>query len=219
MGYTHIDTADAYGNHLEVGEAIKGFDRPTFFLVSKVRPSNLHYRTVIRDCHRMLRELDTPYLDLLLIHWPNESIPIHETLLAFNELIDEKKIKSYGVSNFSNQQLSTALRTETHPITNNQVRFHPYDFDQNLLEFCSSNKIVVTAYSPLGRGDILATPMIQDLTIKYERTPAQICLRWGIQKGVVVIPKTRSEERLKENMDIFDWDLSQADMNRLNSIP
>jgi diketogulonate reductase-like aldo/keto reductase len=218
MGYTHIDTADAYGNHLEVGEGVKGFDRSTFFLVSKVRPSNLHYHTVIQDCQRILRELDTEYLDLLLIHWPNENIPIQETLQAFNELVDEEKIKSIGVSNFTNQHLSGALRVETHPITNNQVRFHPYDFDQDLLTFCNNNNIVVTAYSPLGRGDILSTPTIQDLTNKYERTPAQICLRWGIQKGVVVIPKTGSDERLKENMDIFDWDLSQFDMKRLDSI-
>lgn len=218
LGYTHIDTADAYGNHHEVGEAIKGFDRSSFFLVSKVRPSNLHYRTVIRDCERMLKELNTPYLDLLLIHWPNRNIPIHDTLRGFNELVDEGKIKSIGVSNFSNQQLAEALRTETHPITNNQVLLHPYDFDQDLLDFCSKNNVIVTAYSSLGRGSILTNPVIQDLAITYKRTPAQICLRWGIQKGVVVIPKTSSEARLKENMNIFDWALSHAHMTQLNSL-
>jgi diketogulonate reductase-like aldo/keto reductase len=216
LGYTHIDTADAYGNHREVGEAIKDFDRSSIFLVSKVRPSTLQYRTVLRDCHRMLMELNTSYLDLLLIHWPNMNIPIDDTLRAFNELVETGQIKSIGVSNFSNQQLADALRGERHLITNNQVLLHPYAFDQDLLTFCKTNDVIVTAYSPLGRGNILTTPVIQDLAITYERTPAQICLRWGIQKGVVVIPKTSSEARLKENMDIFDWELSQFDMTRLD---
>jgi diketogulonate reductase-like aldo/keto reductase len=218
LGYTHIDTADAYGNHREVGEAIKDFDRSSFFLVSKVRPSNLQYHTVIQDCHRILRELDTSYLDLLLIHWPNMNIPINDTLRAFNELVDSGQIKSIGVSNFSNLQLADALRVERHPITNNQVLLHPYDFDQDLITFCKKNDVIVTAYSPLGRGNILTTSVIHDLAVTYKRTPAQICLRWGIQKGVVVIPKTSSETRLQENMDIFDWELSQADMTKLDSL-
>jgi diketogulonate reductase-like aldo/keto reductase len=218
LGYTHIDTADAYGNHREVGEAIKDFDRSSFFLVSKVRPSNLQYHTVIQDCHRILRELDTSYLDLLLIHWPNMNIPINDTLRAFNELVDSGQIKSIGVSNFSNLQLADALRVERHPITNNQVLLHPYDFDQDLITFCKKNDVIVTAYSPLGRGNILTTSVIHDLAVTYKRTPAQICLRWGIQKGVVVIPKTSSETRLQENMDIFDWELSQTDMTKLDSL-
>ena len=216
LGYRHIDTADAYGNHREVGEAIKNFDRSSIFLVSKVRPSNLQYRTVLRDCHRMLMELDTPYLDLLLIHWPNRNIPIDDTLRAFNELVEKEQIRSIGVSNFSNQQLADALRAERHPITNNQVLLHPYDFDQDLLTFCKNNDVIVTAYSPLGRGNILTASVIQDMARTYERTPAQICLGWGVQKGVVVIPKTSSEARLRENMDIFDWELSHADMARLD---
>lgn len=216
LGYTHIDTADAYGNHREVGEAIKDFDRSTIFLVSKVRPSNLQYRTVLRDCHRMLIELDTPYLDLLLIHWPNMNIPIDDTLRAFTELVEKEQVRSIGVSNFSNQQLADALRAERHPITNNQVLLHPYDYDQNLLTFCKSNDVIVTAYSPLARGSILTTPIIQGIARTYERTPAQICLRWGVQKRVVVIPKTSSEARLRENMDIFDWEISQTDMTRLD---
>ena len=218
LGYTHIDTADMYGNHQEVGDAIAEFDRTTIYLVSKVRPGNLHYHTVIRDCQRFLRELNTPYLDLLLIHWPNDQIPIQETLRAFDELVDDGMIKSIGVSNFSIRQLRETIRVEGHPITNNQVRFHPYDYDQALLEYCHKQDIVVTAYSPLGRARILYHTIIQDTAYKYGRTPAQICLRWALQKGTVVIPKTSSETRLKENMDIFDWDLSQDDMRHLNEL-
>jgi 2,5-diketo-D-gluconate reductase B len=216
LGYTHIDTADMYGNHQEVGDAIAAFDRARIYVVSKVRPGNLHYQTVIRDCQRFLHELNTPYLDLLLIHWPNEQIPIQETLRAFNALVDDGAIKSIGVSNFSIRQVREAMQVEGHPITTNQVRFHPYDYDQALLEYCHEQGIVVTAYSPLGRARILHHPIIQDVAHKYGRTPAQICLRWALQKGAVVIPKTSSETRLKENMDIFDWALSQADMQRLS---
>jgi 2,5-diketo-D-gluconate reductase B len=191
LGYTHIDTADSYDNHKEVGDAIKGFDRSTLFLVSKVRQSRLQYHAVIQDCHRNLRELDTEYLDLYLIHWPNERIPIRDTLRALNELVGDG---------------------------NNQIRLHPYEYDHDLVAFCHAHKIVVTAYSPLGRGGILSRPTILDLAKQYGRTPAQICLRWGLQKGVVVIPKTSSEARLKENMDIFDWEISQADMTRLDTL-
>lgn len=218
LGYKHIDTADMYGNHEEVGEAIKGFDRSTIFLVSKVRPKNLQYHSVIRDCNRNLRELGTEYLDLYLVHWPNESIPIRETLRAFNELVDEGKIKSIGVSNFTIHNLNEALGVEDHPISNNQVRFHPYDYDQNLLEYCHQQNIVVTAYSPLGKARILSHITIQKMAKKYEHTPAQICLRWGLQKSVVVIPKTSSKARLKENMDIFDWEISLEDMKHLDSL-
>jgi 2,5-diketo-D-gluconate reductase B len=218
LGYTHIDTADMYGNHHEVGDAIAEFDRATIYLVSKVRPSNLHYHTVIQDCQRFLRELNTPYLDLLLIHWPNEQIPIQETLRAFDELVDDGAIKSIGVSNFSVRQLRDALRVEGHPITNNQVRFHPYDYDQVLLEYCHEQDVIVTAYSPLGRARILQHTIIQDTAHKYGRTPAQICLRWALQKGAVVIPKTSSEARLKDNMAIFDWVLAPADMQQLNGL-
>jgi diketogulonate reductase-like aldo/keto reductase len=218
LGYTHIDTADMYGNHQEVGDAIATFDRSTIYLVSKVKPSNLQYHTVIEDCHRILRELNTPYLDLLLIHWPNESIPIQDTLRAFNELVDDGHIKSIGVSNFTIRQVREALHVEGHPITNNQVRFHPYDADHDLLTYCHKHQLIVTAYSPLGRARILRHTIIQDLATQYARTPAQLCLRWALQKGTVVIPKTRSEARLTENMDIFDWRLSHADMQRLDAL-
>lgn len=217
LGYKHIDTADAYGNHQEVGEALKGFDRSTIFLTSKVRPRRLRYQDVIQDCSRSLRELGTEYLDLYLIHWPNERIPIEETLRAFNELVDAGKIRSIGVSNFTIRHLHDALQVEDQPITNNQVRFHPYEYDQDLLKFCQRQHITVTAYSPLGRGRILHNSTIRDMASKYHRTAAQICLRWCLQKGTIVIPKTSSEARLKENMDLFGWEITTDDMTALDS--
>jgi diketogulonate reductase-like aldo/keto reductase len=133
-------------------------------------------------------------------------------------LLDTGKIKSIGVSNFSIRQLRDALHVEGHPITNNQVRFHPLDYDQRLLEYCHEHDVVVTAYSPLGRARILRHPLIRDTATKYNRTPAQICLRWALQKRTVVIPKTSSDARLRENMDIFDWDLAAVDMNQLDAL-
>jgi diketogulonate reductase-like aldo/keto reductase len=217
LGYRLIDTADAYGNHEEIREALKGFDRSNLFITTKVRRSNLRYHDVIRDCNRSLRELGTEYVDLYLIHWPNEMIAIQETLTAFNELVDDGKIRSIGVSNFTIRHLKDALQIEEHPLTNNQVRFHLYDYDQALLAFCKKQNIIVTAYSPLGRGRILHNPTLQEMARKYHQTPAQICLRWCIQKGVAVIPKTSSEERLKENMDLFDWEIAAQDMLTLEA--
>lgn len=217
LGYRLIDTADAYGNHEEIREALKGFDRSKLFITTKVRHGNLRYHDVIRDCNRSLRELGTEYVDLYLIHWPNEMIPIQETLTAFNELVDDGKIRSFGVSNFTIRHLTSALQTEEHPITNNQVRFHLYDYDQALLAFCKKQQIVVTAYSPLGRGRILHNPTLQEMARRYHRTPAQICLRWCLQKGAAVIPKTSSEERLKENMDLFDWEIAAQDILTLEA--
>jgi len=169
LGYRLIDTADAYGNHEEIREALKGFDRSNLFITTKVRRSNLRYHDVIRDCNRSLRELGTEYVDLYLIHWPNEMIAIQETLTAFNELVDDGKIRSIGVSNFTIRHLKDALQIEEHPLTNNQVRFHLYDYDQALLAFCKKQNIIVTAYSPLGRGRILHIPTLQEMARRYHR--------------------------------------------------
>jgi 2,5-diketo-D-gluconate reductase B len=217
VGYRLIDTADVYGNHEAIRDALKGFDRTSIFLTTKVQQGNLRYRDVLRDCNRSLRELGTEYVDLYLIHWPNDVIPIQETLTAFNELVDDGKIRSIGVSNFTIRHLTDALQVEGHPITNNQVRFHLYDYDQALLAFCHKQHITVTAYSPLGRGRILHNPILQAMASKYQRTPAQICLRWCLHKGVAVIPKTSSEDRLQENMDLFDWEITAPDLRSLEA--
>jgi diketogulonate reductase-like aldo/keto reductase len=218
LGYRHIDTADMYGNHRAVGAAMKHVDRASLFLVSKVRPSNLHYQSVIRDCTRNLRELGTAYIDLYLIHWPNERIPLQETLRALNALVDEGKVRSIGVSNFTTCHLREALSLEDHPIVNNQIPFYLSNHDSDLVAFCHNHQITVTAYSPLGRGRILTHPVIQELASQYHRTPAQICLRWALQKGIIVIPKTSSEARLRENMAIFDWEIVPEDVERLDTL-
>jgi diketogulonate reductase-like aldo/keto reductase len=216
-GYTHIDTAQVYENQREVGKAIAGFERKKLFITSKIWHSDLRSKSVESACNRILQELQTAFVDLLLIHWPNRSVPIRETLEAMNDLIKQKKAKSIGVSNFTIAHLREALETGF-SISVNQTEFHPGLYQKELLDFCSQNKIVLTAYSPLGRKSLLNNRVIQSLAKKYEKTPSQICLRWGIQKGVVVIPKASNEQHLKENMQLFDWSLSEEDESVLDSL-
>ena len=218
MGYRHIDTADWYENHVEVGEGIRDFDRSAIFITSKVRPTDLRYSDVLKMCDKALRELRTDYLDLYLIHWPNPDIPLEDTLRAFNVLHSQRKVRSFGVSNFSIELLQQAMDLSAVPIVNNQVPFHPLDYPRELLEFCQANDVTVTSYSPLGRGQLLGHRVIKAVAEKCHRSPAQVCLRWGLQKGTVVIPKASSEEHLRENMDIFDWSLSPEDEEKLDNI-
>jgi diketogulonate reductase-like aldo/keto reductase len=216
LGYKHIDTAEIYGNQREIGEALRDFDRSKIFLTSKVWKDHMHFDDVIKACNRTLEDLKSDYLDLYLIHWPNEEVSVEETFRAFEKLLRDGKIKSVGVSNFTIDHLKDALRVAKIPITVNQVEFHPYNYQRDLLDFCMDNEILLTAYSPLGRGELLREKTIKEIADKYNRTPAQICIRWSLQKGVVVIPKASSENHLNENLDIFDWAISEEDVKRLD---
>lgn len=218
LGYKHIDTAEIYGNESEIGEAIRGFSRGDIFITSKVMPDNLHYNNVLKSCEKTLRRLKTNYLDLYLIHWPNPNIPLKETFRAMKRLHEEGKVRSIGVSNFNINLLEKSLEEEELPITVNQVEFHPYLYQKELLRFCKGHGIIFTAYSPLARGEIINNKIIQELGEKYKKTPAQISLRWVLQKETVVIPKASSEEHLKENMQIFGWEISEKDVEKIDSI-
>jgi diketogulonate reductase-like aldo/keto reductase len=218
LGYNHIDTAEAYGNQKEIGKAINGFGRKKLFITSKIWNDNLHFQGTINSCDKILKELGTDYLDLLLIHWPVKKIPFEETFRAFEELEKSGKAKSFGVSNFTIRHLEEALPKAKISIVNNQCEFHPYLFQKELLEYCNQHKIIFTAYSPLGRKEILDDKLIKEIAEKYSKTAAQVCLRWIFEKGIVVIPKASSEEHLKENMEIFGWELSKEDSQKIDSI-
>lgn len=217
-GYNHIDTAEMYENETEVGKAIRKINRGDLFTTSKVWPNNLHYEDVLNACESSLNRLGTPYLDLYLIHWPNEAIPLDETLDAMKELHDEGKVKSIGVSNFTIRQVKEAMEHSDIPIAVNQIEFHPWLYQKKMLDFCSDNDIILTAYSPLARTKIFEEEIIQNLADKYDKSRAQIVLRWGVQKGVVVIPRSSSRDHIKKNIQIFDWELSQKDIERIDSI-
>ncbi|MDI6826070.1 MAG: aldo/keto reductase [Candidatus Aenigmarchaeota archaeon] len=218
MGYRHIDTAEIYDNQTEIGKAIQGFDRSELFITSKVWETNLRFKSVLKACESTLKELNTSYLDLYLIHWPNPSVLLEETFRAMKILHEDGKVRSIGVSNFGLPLLKQALEVEEIPVCVDQVEFHPYLYQKELLEFCKKHDIVFVAYSPLARGKILDDKTIKELADKYGKSPAQISLRWILQKGAITIPKASSEEHLKENMDVFDWKLSKRDVSKIDSI-
>ncbi|MFW5998825.1 MAG: aldo/keto reductase [Halanaerobiaceae bacterium] len=209
LGYTHIDTAKIYGNHREVAEGIKRSEvrREDIFVTTKVWNDSHEYDQVINSGKEFLKELKIDYIDLLLIHWPVEEVPVEETLEAMQELKDKGIVKNIGVSNFMIEHLEEALAKTSVDIVNNQIKFNPYEYPQNLLEYCKKKNITVTAYSPLARGKIFNDNIIKKLSEKYNHSPAQLVLKWIIEKEVIVIPKATSREHIKDNMKLFDWEL------------
>jgi diketogulonate reductase-like aldo/keto reductase len=217
-GYAHVDTAEGYGNEAEVGEVLAEYDREDVFLTSKVLPSNLHYESVLEACEASLDRLGTDYLDLYLIHWPNPTISLRETLAAFERLHEEGTVRNVGVSNFTRYQLMFALRVAKVPIAVNQVEFHPWLNQADLLRYCEENDVVLTAAAPLARTEVLGDPVICDVAERYDRTPAQVVLRWQIQKGVVAIPKSSSPDHVRSNLAVGDWELDVEDVARIDEI-
>jgi 2,5-diketo-D-gluconate reductase B len=209
LGYRHIDTALAYDNHKAVAAGIRraGVPREDIFIVSKVPRENLRYEEVLAAAEQSLEELDTDYLDLFLIHWPNPDVPMRETFTALAELRGKGLLREIGVSNFTIAHLEEALEVTTVPIANNQVLYHPQRNQEQLREFCEERDIVVTSYSSLGRGEFTDERTLKRLAEARGRTPAQLILKWLIDKGVVVIPRSTSREHLAENLALFDWDL------------
>ena len=220
MGYRHLDTAAMYGNHNEVGQALtnSGINRADVWITSKVWRDALTYDNVLKECDRALSELKTDHLDLYLIHWPNEDIPIADTLGAFGRLLDEGKIKNAGVANFTVARLKRTLPIAEFPITMNQVEYHPYLNQERLLAFCTENNITLTAYCPIARGDVTNDPIFQNLARVHSKTPTQIALRWLLQKNIVAIPKSGNPNRQQENLDVFGWTLNEDEMTQINTI-
>lgn len=217
-GYNHIDTAEGYHNEGGIGEVLKNYDREELFITSKVLPSNLNYESVIKACERSLEKLGTDYLDLYLIHWPNPAISLRETLQAMKYLSDKGLVKNIGVSNFSVYQLKVALKITPVPITVNQVEFHPWLYQKELLQVCDENDVVLEASAPLARTEVLKDETILELAGKYDKSPAQIVLKWELQKGIVPLPKSKSKPHIEENLELFDWELKSEDMAKIDNI-
>lgn len=217
-GYTHIDTAEGYMNEAEIGSVIEDHEREDLFLTSKVLPKNLDYESVIRSCQETLDRLGTDYLDLYLIHWPNPAISLRETLNAMAELHDRGLVRNIGVSNFSRYQLRTALHISDVPIAVNQIEYHTWFQRPELVEFSQANDVVIEAAAPLGRTEVFSDPVVEQLAQKYDRTPAQIVLRWAVEDDIVVIPRSRSRGHIEENIDLFDFTLDEEDHERLDGL-
>lgn len=219
IGYTHIDTADIYGNHLEVAQGIKnsGVKREDFFLTTKVWNDKHSHDDVIKSGERFLKELGVEYIDLLLIHFPSKGAPVAETLQAMNELKQKGIARSIGVSNFSIRHIDEALKSGVE-VVNNQIEVRPQFNQQELRDYCASKNISVTAYSSLRGGD-LEVPLIVELATKYGKTPSQIILNWVVARGMVAIPKSSKLERIKENLESVDFEMSAEDLAMIDSLP
>jgi len=219
IGYRLIDTAEMYENEEEIGKAIKQSEIPRdeIFITSKVWNTNQGFESTLRSFENSLRRLGTDYLDLYLIHWPVSGKYI-ESWKALEKLYKEGRIRAIGVSNFLIHHLQDIINNcEITPMVN-QVEFHPYLLQRDLLDFCQRNKIQLEAWSPLMRGRVLNIPQIVDIAKKYKKTPAQIVLRWDLQHEVVTIPKSVHKERIKENAEIFDFELTEEEMKIIDNL-
>jgi 2,5-diketo-D-gluconate reductase B len=216
LGYRHIDTAQIYANEDEVGRGIRysGVVREEIFLVTKVWTSSFYHDDVIRSTHGSLKKLQTEYVDLLLMHWPNPSVPLKETLGAMRELQDEGNVKHVGVSNFSPSMVEEATRHAE--IFCNQVEYHPYRGQEELLEQARDMNYLLTAYSPVAGGAAVNDATLREIGKTHGKTAAQVALRWLIQQEkVAAIPKAANEDHLVGNFDIFDFELSDEEMERV----
>lgn len=218
LGYRHIDTAQLYDNEDAVGRAIadSGVDRDAVFLVTKVHPRKARTDDVVASTMESLKRLRTDYVDLLLLHWPMPLISFAKTARGFARLRDGGHIRHAGVSNFRTWRLKRAIEKSPVPLLADQVRLNPNYTHETLREYARANDSMVTAYSPLGSGSLLDDEVCAEIGRKYDKTGPQVALRWAIEfENVVAIPKSTSEAHLRENLEIFDFELTEAERERI----
>ncbi|MEI0558912.1 aldo/keto reductase [Brachyspira intermedia] len=225
-GYKHIDTAAIYGNEKSIGKAIKesGINRNELFITSKVWNKDRGYKTTLAAFEKTINDLQINYLDLYLIHWPasvnkfNDWDNINlETWRAMTELYKAGKIKSIGVSNFMPHHLKSLMETEVKPMVD-QIEFHPGFMQEETFKYCNDNNILVEAWSPLGTGKMLDNETLKIVASKYNKSVAQICIRWCLQNNTLPLPKSVTASRIKENTEIFDFVISDEDMETINAM-
>lgn len=219
VGYRAIDTAALYENEEGVGKAIKesGIPREEIFVTTKVWNTDHGYEKTLKAFDKSISKLGLDYVDLYLIHWPGKDTFI-DTWRALEKLYRDGRVRAIGVSNFKPHHLQTLMEhSEEKPVIN-QVELHPYFQQKDLREFCKQHDIVVEAWSPLGRGQVLDDPVLAEIGKKYGKTPAQVTLRWHLQNDIVIIPKSVTPSRIKENADIFDFELTAEDMEQIDQL-
>lgn len=219
LGYRAIDTAALYYNEEEVGEAIRhsGVARDEIFVTTKVWNSDQGYDNTLRAFETSLKKLNMDYVDLYLTHWPVLD-KLEDTYRAIVRLYDEKLIRVPGVSNHHEHHLQTLLNKANVAPMVNQIELHPYFNQAPLRAFCKEQNIAVTAWSPLGRGNVLNDATIQKIAKQYEVTPAQVILRWHLQHDVIIIPKSVTPSCIKENAQLFHFELSNETMAQLDAL-
>ena len=220
-GYRHIDTAQMYGNEESVGIAVKksGIDRSDIFITTKLSNSVRGYRQTLDAVEQSLKKLDTAYIDLFLIHWPN---PVKfrdrwqeanaETWKALEELYEAGAIRSIGISNFRPHHIEELMKTAKIAPMVNQIRLCPGDTQDEVVDYCRARGMLLEAYSPLGVGKIFEVPEMRKLAEKYGKSVAQICIRWSLQRGYLPLPKSVTPSRIRENTEVFDFELSPEDV-------
>ena len=219
IGYRSIDTAAVYGNERGVGKAIResNIPREDIFLTTKVWNEDQRGNRTLAAFEESLERLAIEYVDLYLVHWPVEGC-YHKTWRVMEKIYQSGRAKAIGVSNFLIHHLEDLMQDCQIVPSVNQVEFHPLLIQPGLLNFCKNHEIQVEAWSPLMRGQIFTEKAVQKLAEKYQRTPAQVILRWDLQHEVITIPKSTHPNRIAENAQIFDFELSQTDMEVLNAL-
>lgn len=213
LGYRHIDTASYYNNEEGIGEAIKqsGLKREELFITSKLWLDDLGYNNTIKAFEKTMKNLKLDYIDLYLVHWPRPSAI--ESWKALEEFNAQKRARAIGVCNYKKQHLEELIEASNIIPAINQIELHPKFQQQETYEYCMKKNIAVEAWSPIMKGKVAEMETLIAIGDKYNKTPAQVALRWHLQNNIIVIPKSAHQERIKQNLDIFDFNLTDQDMS------
>ncbi len=227
-GYRLIDTAAKYGNEVAVGKGIKetNIDRQELFITTKVWRDNMGYTQTKKAFYESLEKLQLDYIDLYLIHWPANVVNYSnwqktnaDVWRAMEELQSEGKIKSLGVSNFWPEHLEALFQTANVIPAINQIEFHPGYWQPEVTQFCKEHNIVIEAWSPLARGKVFGNNILKEIAQNHDKSISQVTIRWIIQHDAVVIPKSTTFERIEENINVFDFELSNEEMDLIDNLP
>ncbi|MFZ2155566.1 MAG: aldo/keto reductase [Bradyrhizobium sp.] len=220
LGYRHIDTAQAYENEREVGEGLRAsrIRRDDVFVTTKIWTTHFAPNDLERSTKESLTKLRLSEVDLLLLHWPNPQVPLSETLGALAHVRQLGMARHIGVSNFTVALIDEAVAICPEPLVCDQVEYHPYLDQTKVKEACARHGMAVVAYSPIAKGRIKTDPTLATIGQTHGKTPAQVCLRWLVQQNVAAIPRTSKVERLSENIEIFDFVLSDDEMDRISGL-
>lgn len=219
LGYRHIDTARIYGNEADVGRAVRdsGLPRDQIFVTTKLWKADQGYDKALKAFDASLERLGIGHIDLYLIHWPVTETR-QESWRALETIAKSGRCRAIGVSNYTERHLEAMRSYASIQPAVNQVELHPFLYQKSLLDHCAKHSIVVEAYSPLTHGKRLNDPTLGDVAEQYRKTPAQILIRWAIQHDTVVLPKSTNPHRIKENAEVYDFEISSADMQRLDAL-
>jgi diketogulonate reductase-like aldo/keto reductase len=221
LGYRHIDTAQIYGNETEVGLGMKksSVKREDIFLTTKVWINRFKKGDLQASVAESLKKLQTEYVDLLLLHWPNPNVPLDETIEALMQVREQGKTRHIGISNFSTKLMQEAVRLSGDSLVTNQVEYHPFLSQKKVKNMLDSHNMALTAYSPLARGSVFSNVAINDIAQKHQKSASQVVLRWLLQqKNVIAIPKSSSENHAEANFEIFDFLLTPTEIEKINAL-